>query len=82
MKKKDVDPAILKARSLFEASGISLDELGKRMGAEGEVARKSAWQFLNMVVDPKMGTLRRFAKAIGVEVGDLLDEGKKKSRIN
>jgi transcriptional regulator with XRE-family HTH domain len=72
MKKADVDSAILKARKLFAASGMSLDELGRGMGSEGEVARKSAWQFLNMVNDPRLGTLRRFAKAIGVPVKDLL----------
>ena len=52
----------------------TLDELGREMGAEGEVARKSAWQFLNKVNDPKMGTLRRFAKAIGISVSDLVDD--------
>lgn len=72
MKNGDVDQAMLKARELFAASGLSLDELGRRMGAEGEVARKSAWQFLNRVADPKLGTLRRFAKAMGVPVTDLL----------
>jgi transcriptional regulator with XRE-family HTH domain len=74
MKKDDVDPAILKARKLFEASGKSLDELGRAMGAEGDVARKSAWQFLNMVRDPKLGTLRRFTQAMGVSVEELVAE--------
>ncbi len=72
MKNTDVDPAILKARKAFAASGLSLDELGQKMGSEGEVARKSAWQFLNRVNDPKLGTLRRFAKAVGVPVKYLL----------
>jgi transcriptional regulator with XRE-family HTH domain len=78
MKKADVDPAILKARKIFAASGMSLDELGREMGAQGEVARKSAWQFLNMVTDPKLGTLRRFAKALGVPMEELVAEGKRK----
>jgi transcriptional regulator with XRE-family HTH domain len=78
MKKADVDPAILKARKLFAASGKSLDELGRLMGAEGDVARKSAWQFLNSVSDPKLGTLRRFAKAMGVPVEELVSEKKKR----
>jgi transcriptional regulator with XRE-family HTH domain len=81
MKKSSVDPAILRARKLFKASGKSLDELGREMGAEGEVARKSAWQFLNMVNDPKLGTLRRFAKAMGVSVEELVTDtlkGRKK----
>lgn len=56
---------------------MSLDELGRAMGAEGEVARKSAWQFLNRVNDPKLGTLRRFAKALGIPIEDLVSERKK-----
>lgn len=74
MKKPVIDPVILKARELFKASGKSLDELGRDMGAEGEVARKSAWQFLNKVNDPKLSTLRRFAKAMGVDLEDLIRE--------
>jgi transcriptional regulator with XRE-family HTH domain len=77
MRKTTIDPAILKARKLFKASGKSLDELGREMGAKGEVARKSAWQFLNKVNDPKLGTLRRFAKAMGVPVEELVADTQK-----
>jgi transcriptional regulator with XRE-family HTH domain len=63
---------MLRARQVFAASGKSLDELGRAMGAEGEVARKSAWQFLNKVNDPKLSTLRRFAKAMGMDPKELL----------
>lgn len=77
MKRETVDPVILRARRLFKTSGKSLDELGRAMGAEGEVARKSAWQFLNKVNDPKLSTLRRFAKALGVSLEDLLIEKKR-----
>ncbi len=80
MKKTDVDSAILKARQIFEASGKSLEELGCAMGADGDVARKSAWQFLNMVSDPKLGTLRRFARAMGVSIEELVAEPKKTGR--
>jgi transcriptional regulator with XRE-family HTH domain len=72
MSKSDIDPAILKARKLFERSGKSLDELGRAMGLEGQTARKGAWQFLNKVSDPKIGTLRLFAEAMGVSVKDLV----------
>jgi transcriptional regulator with XRE-family HTH domain len=72
MDKSAVDPAIVKARKLFERSGKSLDELGRAMGLEGQTARKGAWQFLNKVCDPKIGTLRLFAKAMGVSVKDLV----------
>lgn len=74
MKKARVDPAILKARALFKASGMSLEQLGREMGAKGDVARKSAWQLLNKVSDPKIGTLRALAKAFGVPVEELIAE--------
>lgn len=74
MKKPRIDPAVLKARELFKASGMSLDELGREMGAKGDVARKSAWQLLNKVNDPKISTLRALAKAFGVPVEELVAE--------
>lgn len=61
-----------KAAALFEASGKSLEELGNDMGYSGDVARKSAWQFLNKTADPRLSMLRRFAKAMGISVADLL----------
>jgi hypothetical protein len=36
------------------------------------VACKVAWQLPSKVNDPKLGTLRRFAKAMGVDVKELL----------
>ena len=65
------DPVIKKAAELFAKSGKTLDELGLEMGFSHEVARQSAWQFLNKVDDPRISTLRRFAKAVGVKVKDL-----------
>jgi transcriptional regulator with XRE-family HTH domain len=71
------DRAILRARDLFEKSKLTLDELGKRMGYEGDVARKSAWQFLNKTADPRASMLRKFAAAVGIPVADLFTETKK-----
>ena len=68
----DVDQTIKKARAAFEKSGKSLDQLGKEMGYEGDVARKAAWQFLNKTADPRLSMLRRFAKAMGISVKSLL----------
>ena len=65
------DPVIKKAAALFEKSGMTLDELGQKMGFAEGVARRAAWQFLIKVNDPRVSTLRKFAKAIGVKVGDL-----------
>ena len=57
---------------IFENSGKSLDELGLAMGYEGETARKAAWQFLRKTSDPRVSMLQRFAKAMGMDVKDLL----------
>ena len=61
-----------RANALFEKSGLSLDELGKRMGYSGETARKSAWQFLHKTTDPRYSMLVRFAEAMNVSVTDLV----------
>jgi transcriptional regulator with XRE-family HTH domain len=66
------DPAMLKAAALFERSGKTLEELGQAMGYHGELARKSLWQFLHKTTDPRLSMLRRFAKAMGVDVKELL----------
>jgi transcriptional regulator with XRE-family HTH domain len=74
------DPIILRVREAFTASGLTLDELGTKMGYEGDVARKSAWQFLNKTADPRLSMLRRFAGAVGVPLADLIEEGKPKGK--
>lgn len=61
-----------RARVLFEKSGLSLDELGQRMGYAGEAARKSAWQFLHKTTDPRYSMLVRFAEALSVPVSALV----------
>jgi transcriptional regulator with XRE-family HTH domain len=61
-----------KARAAFERSGLSLDEVGRKMGAEDKTARQSVWQFLNKTADPRLSMLIRFAEAVGIEVKDLL----------
>jgi transcriptional regulator with XRE-family HTH domain len=66
------DPAMARVRAAFESSGLTLDELGQRMGYTGDVARKSVWQFLNKTADPRLSMLRRFAKAMGMDVKELL----------
>jgi transcriptional regulator with XRE-family HTH domain len=57
-----------RAKALFEKSGLSLDELGRRMGYPGSTARKSAWQFLNKTADPRLSMVQRFADALGLPV--------------
>jgi transcriptional regulator with XRE-family HTH domain len=70
MTKKNEDPAMVKVRALFEASGLSLHDLGLKMGYPAETARQAAWQFMKSG-DPRIGTLRRFAAAMKVAVEEL-----------
>jgi transcriptional regulator with XRE-family HTH domain len=58
-------------RLLFARSGLSLDELGHRMGYSGAAARKSAWQFLNRTNDPRLSMLRKFSEAINLSLRDI-----------
>ena len=60
-----------RAQFLFDNSGLSLDELGQRMGYSGDTARKSAWQFLKRTIDPRLSMLRRFAEALNISIVDL-----------
>jgi transcriptional regulator with XRE-family HTH domain len=71
------DPAMVRARELFAASRMTLEELGVKMGCDEGVARQSAWQFLNKTADPRLSMLRRFAEAVGVPVAKLLAESKR-----
>jgi transcriptional regulator with XRE-family HTH domain len=75
MAEKHEDQAMTKARALFEASGLSLHDLGLKMGYPPENARQSAWQFMKSG-DPRVSTLRRFAAALGVPVDELIAERK------
>jgi len=61
-----------RANLLFKRSGLSLDELGQRMGYSGDLARKSAWQFLTKTTDPRLSMLERFAEALNVSLVDLV----------
>lgn len=61
-----------RARRLFDNSGLSLDELGKRMGYREATAKKSAWQFLNKTNDPRLSMLQRFAEAMHLSLVDLV----------
>jgi transcriptional regulator with XRE-family HTH domain len=68
---------MLRVSELFTESGLTLDELGQRMGYVSPSARHSAWQFLNRTADPRLSMLCRFAVAIGVPIAELFVEKKK-----
>lgn len=61
-----------RARLIFHKSGLSLNELGKRMGYSSEMAKKSAWQFLHKTTDPRFSMLKRFADAMNVSITNLV----------
>jgi transcriptional regulator with XRE-family HTH domain len=78
-KKQKDDQVMEKVRTLFEESGLSLVDLGRKMGYPERTARQSAWQFMK-TNDPRMSMLRRFADAIGVRFDQLTTRGKRMSR--
>ncbi len=59
-------------RKRFQDSGLSLQELGIKMGYPVASARKSAWQFIGKTDDPRLSMLTRFAKAMGISAKSLL----------
>jgi transcriptional regulator with XRE-family HTH domain len=69
--KQNGDPAMVAIRALFKASGLSLQDLGVRMGYEPEIARQSAWQFMK-TSDPRISMIRRFAEAIDIPIEKLI----------
>lgn len=76
---EDLDPAMGKVLALFSESGLTLVDLGKRMGYADETARQAAWQFMK-TRDPRMSMLRKFAEAMGMPVDHLLPKGKRMTR--
>ncbi len=72
MTKKNATRPMERAKVLFEKSGLSLEELGERMGYSGDMARKSAWQFLNRTTDPRLSMLEKFAEALNLSLADLV----------
>ena len=61
-----------KARKLLDKSGMTMDELGVKMGFAPGTARRAVWQLFNKTDDPRLSTVVRLAEALGVEVKDLL----------
>ncbi len=66
------DRVMAKAKALFEKSGMTLDELGQKMGHDAGTARRATWQLFNKVGDPRLSTVEKLADALGVQVKDLL----------
>lgn len=66
----DQDP-LRKARVRLRMSGLTYQAVGELMGYPAKSARQSVGQFLHST-NPTIATLERFAKALGMEVKELL----------
>jgi transcriptional regulator with XRE-family HTH domain len=72
MKKTSAKPNVMdQVRGRFEQSGLSLHDLGLKMGYAPQTARQAAWQFMKGE-DPRLSMLRRFADAMDFDVKELL----------
>ena len=58
-------------RERYENSGLSMQEIGERMGYAPTSAHQAVSQFLKSG-DPQISMLRRFAEAIGISLQTLL----------
>lgn len=73
------DPSMPRLRDWLEKSGLTLHELGVKMGYPESVARKAVWQLLR-TADPRIGTLRKFADAAGIPLEELVAGAKPTKR--
>jgi transcriptional regulator with XRE-family HTH domain len=67
------DPVMQAIRKAVDASKMTQQELGEKMGYPADSARQSVSQFLRSH-DPRVGMIRRCAKALGVPVSRLLKD--------
>lgn len=60
-----------KVRRAVEKSGLSQQQIGQKMGYGEKTARQAVNQLLRSN-DPRIGTLRRLAKALDVKLESLI----------
>jgi transcriptional regulator with XRE-family HTH domain len=70
-KERTEDRCMKKVQKAFADSGLTMQEVGEKMGYRPESARQAVSQFLKSG-DPQISMLRRFAKAMGVKVESLI----------
>ena len=68
------DPVVKTAAELIEKSGKTLEEVGHAMGYAPGVGRRAVHQILHRTKNPRIATLRRLAKALGIKMRDLFPE--------
>lgn len=75
MDKSSTDPVMGKILEIWakkQAGGMTLEQLGAGMGlGGGQLAKNGAHQFLRRS-DPRISSVRKFAKAVGVSVATLV----------
>jgi transcriptional regulator with XRE-family HTH domain len=70
--KATVDSVRSQMRAAFEASGLTQEEIGVRMGFAPGGARQAVSRLLNAeTYDPRLSTLVAFADAVGKPLKDL-----------
>lgn len=72
-KTRHEDPVMAVVRERVERSGLTHQVIGERMGYGPTSARQAVSQFLRSG-DPQIGTLRRFADAMGISLHTLLKD--------
>jgi hypothetical protein len=65
---------------MFEKSGLTLHDLGVKMGYDEDIVRQSAFQFMK-TGDPRVSMLRRFAKAMEISIEELVGEKRRDRKI-
>lgn len=63
-----------KLRNAAEASGLTQEEIGVKMGLAEKDARKAVSRLLNLGIDydPRLSTLISFAKALGKDLKEII----------
>lgn len=67
------DPVMEAVRKRVEKAGLSYQVIGEGMGFSRSSARQAVSQFLRSG-DPRISSLRRFAKAMGISLQTLLKD--------
>jgi transcriptional regulator with XRE-family HTH domain len=65
-------PLMERVRKAFDQSGMSMQELGNKMGYAETTARQAVSQFLKSD-DPRVSMVQKFAKAVGKKASDFID---------
>ena len=67
----DLDAVRLRMRAAVFNSGLTYQQIGERMGYEGDSAKTLISRLLNTDRDPRISTVIAFAKAVGISCKEL-----------